>query len=375
MSTTELTRRRGAQTGMAPVSEDTALAIQKANEAAMAAFGSGSSGNIIAALQVAESMENLRRLFDEPAIEARITALQDTAIGFRTDRDPKQRNRKTNQPNEPYPYDVVKDCAIEAGLRGLQLVGNQWNIISGRTYCTKEGFEFLIKGLKHVTDFKVNLGVPANKPGGVIIECEGSWNNDGKPQSLKSSIPVKSDDYSSADQLLGKATRKFLKRCYEMMTGNTMPEGEAGEEGQIEAAPQRQQIPQKAPKFTAPDPAPAPAPAPAQAPAPAPQAAPTDASGTLPFPSPVQTDPAPQAASGAPPQTELDAKRQLIGDGFADSGVSFDDFVQWIAVARKVTVKADGFAELEEVIVRKLMPNLPALIKQAKAWVENGRPS
>lgn len=371
MSTQQMTKRRGTETGMVPVSEETALAIQKANEAAMAAFGSGSSGNIIAALQVAESMENLRRLFDEPAIQARITALQDTAIGFRTDCDPKVWNKKKNAYNEKYPYEVVKDCAIEAGLRGLQLVGNQWNIISGRTYCTKEGFEFLIKGLKHITDFKVNLGVPANKPGGVIIECEGSWNNDGKPQSLKSSIPVKSDDYSSADQLLGKATRKFLKRCYEMMTGNIMPEGEADEVGQIEAAPQRQQIPQKASKFTASDPTPAPT----QAPAPAAQAAPTDASGTVPFPAPAQPDPAPQAAAGAPAQTDLDAKRELIGDGFAAAGVTFDDFVAWIAVARKVEVKADGFAELEETIVRKLMPNLPALINQAKAWVENGRPS
>jgi hypothetical protein len=35
-------------------------------------------------------------------------------------------------------------------------------------------------------------------------------------------------------------------------------------------------------------------------------------------------------------------------------------------------VKADGFSELEEAIVKKLTPNLPALIKQAKAWVEGG---
>lgn len=109
--------------------------------------------------------------------------------------------------------------------------------------------------------------------------------------------------------------------------------------------------------------------------APAPQAATTDASGTVPFPAPAQPDPAPQASAGAPPQTELDARRELIGDGFAAAGVTFDDFVGWIAVARKVEVKADGFAELEETIVRKLMPNLPALIKQAKAWVESGRPS
>lgn len=331
---------------MAPVSNDTALAIQQANEAAMAAFGSGSSGNIIAALQVAESMENLRRLFDEPAIQARITALQDTAIGFRTDRDPKQKKRGTQDNNTPYSYNVVKDCAIEAGLRGLQLVGNQWNIISGRTYCTKEGFEFLIKGLKHVTDFKVNLGVPANKPGGVIIECEGSWNNDGKPQCLKSSIPVKSDDYSSADQLLGKATRKFLKRCYEMMTGNVMPEGEAGEDGQIEAAQGRVLIPHKAPKFIAPDPTPAPT----QQPAPA--------------------DPEPQSDPSGEPAgpSELDDTRLAIRDAFADAGVAFEHFVAWMAKAKTRTISATGWETLEAEIVELISVNLGAVVAAAKRW-------
>lgn len=125
----------------------------------------------------------------------------------------------------------------------------------------------------------------------------------------------------------------------------------------------------QAPAITSPEPSQQPA---ESEPAPASHDATTDDSDTVPFLAPAQPDPAPQAASGAPPQTELDAKRQLIGDGFADAGVTFDDFVAWIAVARKVPVKADGFDELEEVIVRKLMPNLPALIKQAKAWVEGG---
>jgi len=339
---------RATKSGMVPVSEDTALAIQQANEAAMAAFGSGSSGNIIAALQVAESMESLQRLFDDPAIRSRILALQDKAIGFRTDRDPKQKRRGTQECNTPYSYDVVKDCAIEAGLRGLQLVGNQWNIISGRTYCTKEGFEFLIRGLKHVTDFKVNLGVPANKPGGVIIECEGSWNNSGQPQSLKSSIPVKSDDYSSADQLLGKATRKFLKRCYEQMTGNIMPEGEAGEEGQIEAAQGRVLIPHKAPKFIAPDPTPAPT----QQPAPADQESQSDPSGEPAGPS------------------ELDEKRMTIRDAFEAAGMQFEHLKAFLA-ARGLDLGADetDFLKLSQGVCDRLTrssDSLKSFVAQAK---------
>jgi len=83
------------------------------------------------------------------------------------------------------------------------------------------------------------------------------------------------------------------------------------------------------------------------------------------------TEPA-QVAAPAPATSDLDAKRQLIGDGFDAAGIGFDKFREWILEARKVEVRADGFADLEESIVKKLMPNLPALIKQAKAWVEGG---
>jgi hypothetical protein len=106
--------------------------------------------------------------------------------------------------------------------------------------------------------------------------------------------------------------------------------------------------------------------------------APAQVQGAPPDPDPGEGDPQPappqdpQPAPHPAPATELDGKRQLIGDGFTDAGITFDQFKAWILEARKVEVKADGFAELEEVIVKKLMPNLPALIKQAKAWAEGG---
>jgi recombination protein RecT len=114
-----------------------------------------------------------------------------------------------------------------------------------------------------------------------------------------------------------------------------------------------------------------------------PPTTPAQVQGALPDPDPGEGDGQDPQGEGDPkpaisqdpqpaPTTELDGKRQLIGDGFTDAGITFDQFKAWILEARKVEVKADGFAELEEVIVKKLMPNLPALIKQAKVWVEGG---
>lgn len=194
-----------------------------------------STGNVAAALEVAGAIEDLRALFDRPDIQARIVALQDSAIGFRTDKDPKVWNKKANNNagafNTPYPYAVVKDCAIEATLRGLQLVGNQFNIISGRCYVSREGFEYLIKRQKQVTNFLPVVNVPLARDRGVLVECEATWENAGTKQHLKVTIPVKSDEYGTADQYIGKATRKFLKRCYEIMTGNVLPEGDAEDAG------------------------------------------------------------------------------------------------------------------------------------------------
>jgi phage recombination protein Bet len=135
----------------------------------------------------------------------------------------------------------------------------------------------------------------------------------------------------------------------------------------------------KAPLFTAPKAAPqvaAPEPAPSDPPAELPLEPEADNAG-LASPDPIrqrdlQAVEDVKAANYAKIASELDAKRQLIGDGFDAAGVSFDKFREWVKEARNAEVKADGFADLEEAIVKKLMPNLPALIKQAKAWVEGG---
>lgn len=213
------------------VAKETTQELETATRMASAAFFAATGENsITAAIDLAQGIDELRRLFSRPEIKARIQSLQDTALGFRTDRDPNIINRKTNQPNKPYDYEIVKDAVIEALLRGLQLVGNQFNIIAGRFYCTKEGFESLIRLQSEVTNFKLSIGVPQSKNGGVVVACSATWKQNGESSDLQAEIPVKATDSSTADQLIGKATRKFLSRCYQQMTGNSVPDGESDHE-------------------------------------------------------------------------------------------------------------------------------------------------
>ncbi|NBW19949.1 MAG: hypothetical protein EBR82_69460 [Caulobacteraceae bacterium] len=340
-------QRRGA--GLPAVPAETATALEAATTQAIAAFGNATTGgSVIAALEVAKAIEDLRVLFDQPEIKARIVALQDTPLGFRTDKDPRVVNRKTNQPNVPYDYAVVREAAIEAGLRGLQLVGNQFNIISGRFYATKEGFEALIRKAPGVSGFRPIIGVPGNKPGGVLVECEATWQQGGAQQNLKVTIPVKSDDYSSADQLIGKATRKFLRRCYEMMTGSTVPEGDTGDDAVVvEAKPAP-----AAPQFRrATDTGPAAAPTPAPTPVVEAEVVPTTTAATT------------QAVPAAPATTPQEELAAFVVAG----GHTFDEFQAWARHQRFYVDELTGFDEVPVAVANRLNKSKSGVLKSIAA--------
>ena len=80
------------------------------------------------AYATAKSIETLKTLLT-PEYMHPIMQLQGNRLGFKTDKDK----------GSGYPVDVVKNCLIEAVLMGLQPYGNEFNIIAGNTYPTKEG--------------------------------------------------------------------------------------------------------------------------------------------------------------------------------------------------------------------------------------------
>lgn len=147
-----------------------------------------------------------------------IMALQGRPIGFRTDKDA----------SGGYPLDVVKDCVIEAVIRGLRTVGNEFNIIAGRLYITKEGMARLVKEYPGLANLKLNLGVPSTQIGGALVECTASWSVDGTPSQLTRIIPIRVNKGMGADAILGKATRKLLASVYGQLTGSehALPEGD-----------------------------------------------------------------------------------------------------------------------------------------------------
>lgn len=174
---------------------------------------------------LAKGVQFLREMLDEKTM-AHFEPLYNSPLGFRCDR-PNKKNK------EAYSMHEVRECMIQALLIGLEPIGNLWNIIGGRMYITREGFTRLLLDLEEergLTDLRIEFGVPEfGEHGGALVPCRAGWIVGGKKGHLPDvKIPVETDDYSSVDQVLGKADRKMKCRVYNLITGSTFTvDGEA----------------------------------------------------------------------------------------------------------------------------------------------------
>jgi len=183
-------------------------------------------------LAIAKGLADLRAAF-RPELVAMIVGLGGTSLGYRHDMESR---------NGSYPHDVVRDCAIEALLRGVSLTGNQFNIIAGRCYITREGYNALLLSYPGLTSLEKDIGVPQDgRPMGkqelvfvaaaarckvngklISVECRKDGDFDGR-------LAVKTFA-GEIDNAKGKAERRLLKLLYERVTGSVIDEPDDGVE-------------------------------------------------------------------------------------------------------------------------------------------------
>ena len=190
----------------------------------------GTLGKMRQALTMAAGIRKLEELITDEMM-ADVMALQGTSLGFKCDKS--------------YPVSVVKKCFIEAVARGVRPIGNEFNIIAGNCYLTKDGLMRLVKEFPGLTDLKLQPGIPKNQTGGSIVDYSATWMLNGMPDGANHSIPVKVNSGMGADAILGKAQRKMLARIYSTLTGSEIPEGDAFDSprgGRSEPSPLTSQI-------------------------------------------------------------------------------------------------------------------------------------
>ena len=146
-----------------------------------------------------------------------IMALQGNKIGFRTDKDS----------SGGYSEEIVKMCLIEAVLTGVQPVGNQFNIIAGTCYITKEGFGYLLKKIEGLS-YEIIPALPRidQSKGSAAIEMNITWTKEGVTSVRKIDFAIKVNQYMGADAVIGKATRKARAWLFNTIMNTEISDGD-----------------------------------------------------------------------------------------------------------------------------------------------------
>jgi len=225
-----MTEKESTEQAIEKISNDVEQAIKECGVAAIRDLPKFKQ-----AISLAKGMRELRRAVDDNFVKHCLMPLMGTTLGFLADRP---------NPKEPEPYGplVVRDCAIEAMIRGFNVVGNEFNIISGRFYGTKNGYARLVQEFPGLTDLVLQPGVPTLAGDrGALVPFTATWKLNGKPMSIEClqtkeghdlRIPVKVNAGMGPDAILGKAERKMLFRIYQRVNGSSYgaTDGEVGDE-------------------------------------------------------------------------------------------------------------------------------------------------
>lgn len=196
------------------------------------------SRTIAYGMAVAEMREALT-----PAVMTSVMKLKGSKLGFRTD----------ETPQNGYPMELVRDAVIDAATLGLQCVGNQFNIIGGNMYVTKEGFTYLLRKLSaegklrdlkfiyHPAEITESSTQGTRRDGSSYqkIEREGKVKVDvscmwqGKPVQEELEFIVRVNAGMSQDAVLGKAERKAKAWLYNYLTDQSIGDGDADAEAAV----------------------------------------------------------------------------------------------------------------------------------------------
>jgi hypothetical protein len=176
------------------------------------------------AAMTAIAIKRLRTLINEPVL-ALLRDLMNTPLGFKTDRGPHSKKYPT-----PYGDDIMRDCAIEALLRGVLWTGNEFNIIAGQCYITREGYTRKLQEIPGLTNLVVSPGIPRvdKDSGRTVVRFAASWVYNGVADSLKDHegkprrvFAITVNEGSGPDQIVGKAHRKGFKAIFDQIHGSS----------------------------------------------------------------------------------------------------------------------------------------------------------
>jgi len=179
---------------------------------------------MVAATQ-ANVIRQLKKLLTDNIVKGIKENLENTALGFKTDKK-----------DSGYPVPIIRNCLIQAALEGFFWHGNEFNIIAENCYYTKDGLRNKMRRDGHYTNLRMSFGIPdidtKNLRATIVVIADFISNKQPQHIEEKFSVKISMKDgklYTTDDSIIGKAERKMRKKIIEMVTGDTLKDGEADE--------------------------------------------------------------------------------------------------------------------------------------------------
>jgi hypothetical protein len=214
-------------------SENNFLSISKVIDSQISAVLASNVNGFQKAFVMSSAIDIIKTQLSDEYMKP-IMALQGTSLGFKTDQDTikvKEGTKWITKKGEGYPMEIVKECLIEATFLGLEVTGNQFNIIGGNMYPTREGFGALLDkmhNLKKNFTYTNILQPSGQKVANVTVLI--TWQIEGSPAQKQSiDFPIKSNEYTSYDALIGKAERKAKRWLYNTIKGTDISDGDVND--------------------------------------------------------------------------------------------------------------------------------------------------
>jgi len=178
------------------------------------------------AFVLAAAIKQIEDAITKPMMDD-IMNLMNSPIGFKTDRRPGQKDRNGKE-IKPYHETTVKRCVIVALMSGAELSGNQFNIIAGNAYFTKEFFEKAVREFPGISHISIDIGAAAQHGAkSAALPAVAKWIIGGEEFEMRFEktevsdmrIVVNSHSASGPDQLRGLAESKVYRRVYNRISG------------------------------------------------------------------------------------------------------------------------------------------------------------
>ena len=207
--------------------------------AGMMAADNGSA--MMRTLAKATAISIIEESLTDELLRRSVVPLMGKKFGFRTDRDREQK---------PYPLTTIRSCVCEVLLHGARLDGNEFNIIAGQAYFTREFWTRKVEELGDVSAIDIKVGEVEVKPrkgfsreaSDAYVEVIATWVVKRTPREWRKTIErqhgrefdnrvvVPMNAQMGRDAIIGKVMARTYKAIYQLSGGAYLEASADGEE-------------------------------------------------------------------------------------------------------------------------------------------------